>query len=183
MTTRVAWTAAVLLLGCGLGTANAQDDPRVGVTMGYPAGVGVLWHATDRMAIRAEIDFSRTAATTETNSTLIPDETDELTTRLIRPGVSALFYLARRGDLRTYVSPRFSYTSTDVSQSGSESWTYAVSGSIGAQHRLGDRFGVFGELGVEYARSKFSSSGTVLSLETRRHTVGIRSGAGVVLYF
>ncbi|HET9192207.1 MAG TPA: hypothetical protein VFO21_04970 [Vicinamibacterales bacterium] len=61
------------------------------MTMGYPAGVGVLWHATDRMAIRGEIDFSRTAASTETNSTLLPNETEELTTRLIRPGVSALF--------------------------------------------------------------------------------------------
>ena len=182
MTTRVAWTA-VLLLGCGLGTANAQDDPRVGVTMGYPTAVGVLWHVTERIAIRPEIDFARSVATTETTSTTIlpPNERDEATT--VRPGISALIYVTRREGLRTYVTPRFSYISTDSSSSEIESSNYLVSGSIGAQHRLGDRFAIFGELGVEYARSTTRLSSTFLSIETRRSTVGTRSGAGVVLYF
>ena len=123
-----------------------------------------------------------TAATAETNSTILPGE-EETTSRLIRPGISALIYLARRDDLGTYISPRFSYSFTESSPSDADSWTYQVSGSVGAQHKLGDRFAVFGELGIEYTRSMFRSSGTILSLETRRTTVGARSGAGVVLYF
>jgi opacity protein-like surface antigen len=174
---------ALILLGCGLRTADAQDDRRVGLTMGYPAAVGVVWHVTDRVAIRPEIDFSRTTATTETTSTLLPDDQDEVTSRLLRPGVSALFYVARREDLRTYVSTRYGYTSTESSPSTSKSSTHIVSASIGAQHRLGDRFAVFGELGIEYARGTFRSSGTILSLSTRRTTIATRSGAGVVLYF
>ena len=56
MTVRIVWTSALILLVCGMGSANAQDNPRVGLTMGYPTSIGVLWHVTDRIAIRPEID-------------------------------------------------------------------------------------------------------------------------------
>ncbi len=52
MTVRIVRTAVLMLLVCGVGRAYAQDDPRVGLTMGYPTSVGVLWHVTDRIAIR-----------------------------------------------------------------------------------------------------------------------------------
>lgn len=188
MTMRISYMAALMVLGCGLGTAHAQDDPRVGLTMGYPTAVGVVLRVTDRIAIRPELDVSRTTVTTDSTSTVFPNERDESTSRLIRPGISALIYVGRLEGLRTYVSPRFSYSSAKTTQSDSssepETTTYLASGSFGAEHRFSDRFAVFGELGIEYARSSFNVTALpTLSLSTRRTTVGARSGAGIVLYF
>ena len=188
MTTRTVWTAALMLFVCGPGTAHAQDDPRVGLTMGYPTAVGVVLHITDRIAIRPELDVSRTTVTTDGTSTVFPNERDESTSRLIRPGISALIYLGRLEGLRTYVSPRFSYSSAKTSRSDDsaapETTTYLASGSFGAEHRFSDRFAVFGELGIEYSRSSFNVTALpTLSLSTRRTTVSARSGAGIVLYF
>ncbi len=119
-------------------------------------------------------------------SALLPATEDENTSRVIRPGVSALFYLGPMEELRTYVSPRFVFVSTEMSSSDQETSNYLVSGSFGAEYRLGTRFAVFGELGIEYNRSE-----TRLSLPTpisgtttvRRTGVASRSGVGVVLYF
>jgi len=47
--------------------AAAQDTPRIGLVMGYPAQVGVLWTVAARLAIRPEVNWTRT--TTETVST------------------------------------------------------------------------------------------------------------------
>ena len=41
--------------------AQAQDTPRVGLTMGYPATVGVIWNVADRFALRPEMTFSGAA--------------------------------------------------------------------------------------------------------------------------
>lgn len=188
MTTRVVWTLAVLMLGCDVSTARAQDDRRFGLTMGFPASVGVLWHVTDRLAIRPDIDVSRMTIRTERSSTLFPvPEEEESTARSVRPGISALIYLARREELRLYISPRYSYVSAETSQLDAEpspeSSTHVVSGSFGAEHRLGSRFAVFGELGIEYTRSRFRlSDPPILSSTTRRTGIESRSGVGVVLY-
>ena len=184
MTTRIARTAALILLVYGVGTAHAQDDPRVGLTMGYPTSVGVLWHISGRVAIRPEIDFFRSTLTTEGTGPLGP-VSSKLTSRGIRPGVSALIYVNRVDQLRTYVSPRFTFTSSDSSDSNQpESSTWLASGSVGAQHQLGSRFAVFGELGLEYSRFKTEFSVLPgLSTTTRTSRIGTRSGVGVVLYF
>ena len=34
-------------------TAHAQESGRVGLSMGYPERVDLLWHATERIAIRS----------------------------------------------------------------------------------------------------------------------------------
>ena len=183
MTVRSARTAALLLLVCGVGTASAQDDQRVGLTMGYPGAVGVLWQINDRIAIRPEIDFSRVTVKSETTSTLFPNDQDETTSRIIRPAVSALIYLSRRDQLRTYVTPRFAYASSDTSQSEQSSSAYTVSGSFGAQQQVGGQFAVFGELGLEYTRRTSTLSATTLSLTTRSRSIASRAGVGVVLYF
>src|SRR5690349_6856829 len=100
MTMRLARTAALMLIVGGVGTADAQDDPRVGLTMGYPTAIGVLWHVSDRIAVRPEIDFSRSTATSEGTSPLGSLNDDETTSHVIRPAVSALFYVTQRDQLR-----------------------------------------------------------------------------------
>ena len=183
MTTRVAWAVAIMLLGCQAGTAYGQDDRRFGLTMGYPTAVGVLWHVTDRVAVRPEIDISRTATKTEGSISGGPSTATESTAHLVQPGVSVLIYLSSRDELRTYVTPRYVYSSSETSQN-SETSTHLVSGSFGAQQRLGSRFAVFGELGVEYTRTRTLLPTTQpFSLTSRRSFIELRSSAGVVLYF
>jgi hypothetical protein len=162
--------------------------------MGYPTSVGVLWHVTDHIAIRPEIDFFRSRITIERSGGLVPlPAEEEDTSSVVRPGVSALFYLGPKQDLRTYVSPRFVFVSTDTSGSDQETDSYLTSGSFGGQYWLGRRFAVFGELGIEWTKStsRFDSTpittGTItipLGTTTLRRTgVSSRSGVGVVLYF
>ena len=186
MTKRVVPTVVVLVLA-GVSIAHAQDNRRVGLTMGYPTSIGVLWHVTDRVAVRPEIDVFRSTVTFENSgSALLPASEDEQTSRTVRPGISALFYLGPTEELRTYVSPRFVFVSNDTSSSDQETSSYLVSGSFGVQYRLGSRFSVFGELGVEYSRSetRFSVPTPIAGTTTvRRNGVATRSGVGVVFYF
>jgi hypothetical protein len=146
--------------------AHAQDDPKVGVTINAPTTIGVLWRVGDAFALRPEITLSRTTDESTGNDLLSvapPITTDDNTA--VGVALSALWYVGHKEALRTYVSPRFSYsrttfsastpTNTILGPSTSESTisVYSASGSFGAQYSLGRRFGVFGELGVAYSRT------------------------------
>src|SRR6185369_3693080 len=124
-------------------TAAAQDSPRVGITMGYPASVGVMWHLSDRVALRPEFSFSLTDSSSES---LIDDEANFWT---LGTGVSVLFYSSLTDNLRTYVAPRFSYGRTSGNSSNTESTTdvYTFAGMFGAHYSLSRRFAAFGEVG------------------------------------
>ena len=178
---------ALALLGSIPSSAVAQDQRTVGVTMGYPASIGVLWHVSPRVAIRPEFSFTFTS--NEFTSAL-----DTLTTSdvsAVGVGASGLFYLSDVNKLRTYVSPRFTYARTTSSTEangvsfGSEGSgkSYSAGGAFGAQYALGDRFSVFGEVGVGYARQKTSSDIQTFQNSTVSHTWSSRTGIGVVLYF
>ena len=41
--------------------SNAQDAGHVGLTIAFPAAVGVIWQATDRLAIRPDFQFSQSS--------------------------------------------------------------------------------------------------------------------------
>ena len=164
--------------------AAAQDTRKVGITIAYPASIGVLWHASDKIAIRP--DFTISGSSSQTDATNITLDSDGLGVNF---GVSALFYLRTYDRLRTYITPRFSYghssttanTSNLINETSSQD-TNAVSGSgsFGAQYNLSDRFSLFGELGFAYshATSKNSLSGT----KGTSNNWGLRSGVGVVFY-
>ena len=47
-------------------TASAQDTRSFGVTMGYPASIGVLWHMNEAVAVRPEFAFDFFSSETET---------------------------------------------------------------------------------------------------------------------
>jgi len=161
----------------------AQDTPRFGVVMGYPAQVALLWKVSDRLAVRPEINWSRSSLESTTTTTLppllgaipIPPTTTTTTSGgwQVGIGLSGLLYLSKGDALRTYVSPRFGYSRTSSTTdlgiyypiayspvppiAGGPTTTttssYAAAGSIGAQYELGKRFGVFGELGLSYSHS------------------------------
>ena len=165
-------------------TASAQDTRSFGVTMGYPASIGVLWHMNEAVAVRPEFAFDFFSSETENNSPLGGDSSQD--GHSVSVGLSALFYFARWDMTRAYVVPRYAYSRTSSSLEGpftvlrdSTGNGHDVSVSFGAQHTLGDRFAIYGELGFAYER--LSSDITTTELRTNR--VGTRSGVGVVVYF
>jgi hypothetical protein len=187
--------------------AFAQDAGQIGVTLGYPAAVGVIWHVTDNVAVRPEISFSTGSTESPTvRATLSLPSVDlgETSSTTVTAGVSGLFYFGEWDKLRAYASPRYTYArltsdsgstfSTDIRNSA-----YTVTGSFGAQYQLHRRFAVFGETGFGYThtRTTFSSSLLVTiipvgpnvpapvtqSTETISHNWSTRTGAGVIFYF
>jgi len=175
-------TLSTLLLMAALlavaAVADAQDTPRVGITMGYPAAIGVIWNIGDRVAVRPEMTISGSSGDSSgvDASGVSPGfNTDAFS---IGAGLSGLFYLKRWDLLRTYVSPRFSYSyasntsnrpsSTAIISSSSDatSKAYTTSGSFGAEYSLGRRFGVFGEIGLAYTSTTASSASTLVTTLT-----------------
>src|SRR5690349_9144006 len=175
-----------LLLVCGLlgvaANVEAQDRGQVGVTTGYPGVIGVQWHVADRIAVRPEVSFSKA----DTSSDGLVDATTDFWS--VGTGVSVLFFSNVTDNLRTYVAPRFSFARThghgDITSSTTDSYSWA--GMFGAHYLLGQRFAIFGELGLGYTRQSGSATTTVVTdVRTTNHgnTVATRTGVGVVLYF
>ena len=182
--------------------AAAQDTPRFGLVMGYPAQVGVLWRVFDRLAIRPEVNWTRTTTESVSTSTIFngtgvttTSVTTTSTANAIGIGVTALLYLTRRDALRTYLAPRYSYarttSSTDLSPPLSNvvglpteatTSTNTVSGSIGAQYSIATHFGIFGELGLQYSRNSIAPASSILRTDAKQTAIGMRSGVGVIWY-
>jgi hypothetical protein len=163
----------LLLVDCA--AAAAQEPGHAGVTMGYPASIGVMWHVTDDLAIRPEFNFDR--ASNGSDSTLVPSTT----AWSVGVGASALFYVATTDNLRTYVAPRFTYARTSGSSAITPTNSYSFFGLFGAQYAVGSKFSVFGETGLGYSRRTISSS--LGNLTVHASDVGLRTGAGIILYF
>ncbi len=167
--------------------ATAQEAGQAGIAMGYPGAIGVVYHVSDSVAVRPEFSVSRT--TTGSSSSLFPTESTGWATGL---GASALFYFAKRDDVRTYVSPRFGYSRTSSTLVSTGSGTvvdtvishtdgYSGSGSFGAQYTPSRRFGIFGEIGVSYTHSKAKTGTSGIRLTS--NSVGTRTAVGAIFYF
>lgn len=173
---------AALVMAMLPSQAFAQEEGKVGVTMGFPSGLGLLWHVTEDIAIRPELTFSWASSESDFG------DSDGFG---IGTGVSALFYLNRSDNLATYISPRYSFSRATTERRFDEdvpvidpetettSRSHAFSGSFGAQYFLGSRFSVFGEVGLTYLRS---SSDSEFGEDPTSSTFGTRSQVGVVLY-
>ncbi len=171
------------------GSVAAQEKGQVGLAMGYPASVAVIFHATDAFAVRPEFNFSTSSTTTNYTSSSTTSDTTAFGV-----GVSALLYAAKWDNLHAYFSPRFTYarSTTDYtgtsSTSNATSSTYTVSGSFGAQYSLGRRFAVFGEVGLAYSHlTGESSSNAVLVTNSSSSGTGnawsTRTAIGGIFYF
>lgn len=172
----VVCAAALLLVGKD---AAAQEAGQVGVTMGYPGAVGVLWHLTSRVAIEPEIAFSRNRSTSTfesivifgtgfTTTTLTSESTAEGWT--VSPGLNVRLYVGKWDNVSTYVASGYSYhrtssttTSTSTSPIGLpgvgsrteivelRSASHDVRGMFGVQYAPHRKFSVFGEVGLRYS--------------------------------
>jgi hypothetical protein len=186
--------------------ASAQDQPKIGLTMGYPSAIGVLWQVADRVALRPELTATKSSSESASADSIVGSSGSTPTNNWqLGVGVSALFYVSRSDALRTYVTPRFAYAKTSTStnlaststSSALDGRSYTTAGSFGGQYALGRHFGVFGELGVSYtsATTETSTIQTITTApgivppvltvrtENHTHTFGTRSGVGVILFF
>jgi hypothetical protein len=191
--------------------ARAQEKGRTGLTVAFPAAVGVIWHVTDRVALRPDVSFSWSSSSPDPASA--SSFTSSGNGASVGVGLSGLFYVRKWEGLSAYVSPRFSYarnsttltttistvtlvgpgggldsTLSSVETEGTSS-TYSLSGAFGAQYSLSRKFGVFGEAGFGYSHSRTSttSSPSLPSLSSSSgvtvNAIGTRAGVGVIFYF
>ena len=165
--------------------AASQDAGRFGVTLAVPAALGFIWHATDNMAFRPELNLSTSSATSSTS--FLGGDSPTSNGRTWGIAVSAPFYMASQDNVRAYISPRVGYTrlTNDDEFMGttlrSTSTQMAYSGSFGAQYAPVRRFNVFGETGVWYASSTSTADGA--GGTSKVHGWSLRSAVGVILYF
>jgi hypothetical protein len=101
---RIAPVLVVSTLLCS-GAAHAQKPASVGLTMGYPASIGLIWHVTDWFALRPDFSWSRYEATSEAGGSF---EAWQLSS-----GLSLLFTVHEWDALRAYVSPAGGYARQD----------------------------------------------------------------------
>jgi hypothetical protein len=177
----------ILLMLAGGGVANAQEKGQTGLTLGYPASVGVIFHLTDRVALRPEFSVSKSTTSDELSSPIGSTSTGSWA---LGVGVSGLFYIKKWDNLRAYLSPRFTYTRSQttldtnvlagVRTVANTLNSYGAIGSFGAQYSLSRRFGAFGEVGFGYTRQ---TSRGISGSTTQTNAVGTRSGAGFIFYF
>ena len=183
--------ARVLLLAVFMTVAGdralAQEVRSLGLTIGYPASVGVLWQVSSRLGLRPELalDFSTTETAVDLPfSGTITTSTDSWEAGV---GISALILVRRWDATSFYITPRYVFTTGDstttrdppdprvVTADGPRRTIHAYSGSVGFHQAIGTRFGIFGELGLRHQRfhgQAIEASGT-----------GISSGAGIVFMF
>ena len=201
----------------------AAQDRKWGVLFAYPGAIGIQWDVSSKFAIRFDGDYNRneTEFITDTGSPVrlsptipgppIPGLTPIVVSTMTETtsyngsiGVSGVFALVTRDQLKIYLAPRAGVTMAGVSirtefdvsgippallaaltvpanEERSES-NYApeISAKFGAFYRLGDRFGVFGEAGFGYTGG---ISTTSFNSEVKHHSIGLRSGIGGILYF
>jgi len=181
---------AMLVMVFGFSTtAFAQEKGKLGLTMGYPSSVGIVYHVTDKLAIRPELNIAQ--ASTETAGPAVAGVTINSSSDswAIGTGISALFYVRQWDDLHLYVSPRWTYSHGSSSSSStlpsidSTANSWSLSGSVGAQYPLGKRFGAFGEVGFGYSHSHETGGSAPIQADVTGHAVGTRTGVGVILYF
>jgi hypothetical protein len=160
--------------------ASAQEAGKVGVTMGFPASVGIIWHVSEKVAVRPDFAF--------VHSTYDSDLGDA-SSDSVGLGASVLVYLKKWENSAAYFAPRFAWSHASSeseadfggfeSKSSGDAYTY--SGSFGAQGWIGRRFSAYGEVGLSYSTG--TSESEVSERETTSGGFNIRSGVGVVLYF
>ncbi len=174
------------IANCGLlsiRSAEAQEHGKTAITMGYPASVGLIFHLTDRVAIRPELSFS-----TSDSDSNVPLAVTTSESSTLGVGASGIFYLRRWDKLRTYVSPRYVYGRSSLTIQSAITPdnpqtidSHSVAGSFGAQFWMHDRFSVFGEVGIGYTRQRNTSA--LIDVRNTTNTVSTRTGVGVAFYF
>jgi hypothetical protein len=147
---------------------HAQDTNGLGFVIQTPANLGVSWSASPKVSLRPDVNFTRSTSSSSGVSN---------TATLWTVGLSVPIALSDADNLRTYFSPRYSYSSTKFTSPAGTSTsqpTHAFSVSYGAEWTAMKRLHFFGEVGPQYTRVSSSS--------VDNHGYGLRSSLGLILY-
>jgi hypothetical protein len=166
-------------------TATAQEKT-VGLVVGYPIDVGVLWQASARVALRADVGFGfNTFESSQSGLSLGTTARSTLTTTsssgFATVGLAALFTIRNDDNLRLYLAPRAALdlthqsnetaidpplpsSSANFAERSETSRGYEFDVMFGGQYRLRDRLALFGETGLAYHRSSFPSVSATLTI-------------------
>ncbi len=181
--------AAIFSVMAFASVSEAQEK-KVGLVIGLPLDVGVLWQTSERVALRADVGFGFNTYESSNESGLslgsgvlstITTTSSSSTTTI---GLSALFTIRNDDNLRLYIAPRgaielahHSFETEIVPPLPAELSRLGLAGEVsdssegyefdamfGGQYRLRDRLALFGETGLAYRRSVFPSLTTTLSI-------------------
>ena len=149
-----------LVLLTAAAPARAQDRRPFGVTIAFPGPIGVVWQPVERVAVRATVSFASNGV-----EEIGDGDSDGFS---LGTSVSGLFYLQLSGPFRIYLSPRYSYSRSSSTSSievpslsppvtittvtvstESKNRSHGGAGLVGVEYRLGERFAVFGEAGLQ----------------------------------
>jgi hypothetical protein len=171
----------VLVASLAARRASAQEPGAVGVTISAPSAIGVIWHATPRMAVRPDLSFSFSESDAEVGT--------DINSSSFTLGTSVLFYTGRWDNLQTYLAPRVSYSwsSSSIDGSGADLSSsqdgWSLSGTFGAHYLLGTRFAVFAEAGLAYSSTTAETATSFGDNERTTWAFGTRTLVGATLYF
>lgn len=175
----IPFVAALVILAASTPAFAQQDNKPAIVVMSN--GLGAMIPVNDQVAIRPEFSFAKTS----TEFTGGVSTTTKFDSWALGGAVSALVYMGKPDTFRAYWSPRFAVNHQNSNSAGSNS--YNVAGSFGAQYGLGNRFKVFGELGLNYGWANIDTTVTsTLGSSTstsKNHAFGTRSAVGVAFNF
>lgn len=194
---RACFVVALLMLAI---PARAQEAGQIGLGIGIPGSIGIIWHISDGIAVRPDFSFSHTHSEADTVGGTEADSSG------YGFGASMLFYTGKiRDDVRLYVAPRFAYARTNsktetpgimldgvsivntgyVTKGHQNGYTYA--GAFGVQFTPTRRFSVFGEAGLQYSDvdSTHTTTAPVTIAEgtSSNSQFGTRTSVGVIFYF
>ena len=153
-----------------LAASAAAQSGGWGLLFQQPVAVGVLLNPGDKLGVRIEGSFSRGEFESATSS---------FSTHSWTAGVSTLHYAGAPADLRTYLSPRVTFTrsSGDAGPTTTTTDALGMSLSFGAQAKLGTRISAYGETGLAYNTSETEAAGA------KTTSVVPRSAIGLILFF
>lgn len=130
---RLANVSAVLALVAS--RAAAQDNHRVALDIGIPAGVAILWHVNDKVDFRPDFSWLHIS---EQNA---GDQTH------LGFGASLLFPVKSTTPFTPYLGVRGGYTYASGTNAPTE---WSLSGIFGGRYTIDKRFGISAETGLEY---------------------------------
>ena len=179
-------------------TARAQDAGNLGLTIAYPARIGLQWHVSDRVAVRPAVGFTRDWSENRFSDDADPSSTLESDTTSVDFEIGVPIGVAKWDNLRAYITPRYSYSRSassaeaafgfgpvdqvvlETSVVRSTAQTHGFGAALGLQHALHERFSIFAEAGLRYDHTTYDyerlSTGT-------RNALGSSAVVGAVFYF
>jgi hypothetical protein len=159
---RIALVAAVS--SSLVSSAAAQEPGQLGFVIQTPAAAGVMLNLSRGIALRPDVNFTRSSSSAGGDGTTWI------------AGISAPLYMSDADNLRTYVSPRFSYTRSTFDALGTTNTqtSTSFSASYGVQWAALKRLHFFGEVGPQYSKTSTATNDS--------DVWGLRSSLGLVLY-